>query len=54
MLTNRTISFDKIEKANNDALRKNVNEPVFTAIAAPHGVRKAHFQNEPAQHVHGG
>jgi IcmF-related N-terminal domain len=34
MLTNRTISFDKIEKANNDALRKNVNQPVFTALAA--------------------
>jgi hypothetical protein len=34
MLTNRTASFDKIEKANNDALRKNVNHPVFTALAA--------------------
>lgn len=32
-LTNRTTAFDRIDKANTEALRKNVNHPVFTAIA---------------------
>jgi IcmF-related N-terminal domain len=32
-LTNRTGTFDKVEKANTEALRKNLNYPVFIAIS---------------------